>query len=186
MLTKMIAIEASTITLTGDEPLGSASGVRPMVVNRTLSSFGERHPEEVTIQTYPRINTAGEVERRGRRVPSLMPKPTLSQDNFVLLEKWDGVVIGTDAETFAARLYRAEDKTHTIQAVFSKNELKSEERGQIEEGAAFVWTLGYRDIGATRHRDSVIYFRRLPAWDNHEIETAGRRGVELTNVIGWK
>jgi len=115
-----------------------------------------------------------------------MPIIEAAREDFGLLEKWDGVVLATDADTFTARLYGANEPTRTTQAVFSKNELSPEERGQIQEGASFVWTIGYRHIGTTRHRDSVIYFRRLLPWEAQELDAAERRAAELKNTIGWR
>jgi hypothetical protein len=182
----MTATEISTVPLAGGDLLASGNPDCPSVVNRSLGSRGEECSEGKTVKTNSQTDTGGEWQRPTRRVPMLRSKMALSQDSFALLEKWDGIVIGVDEDTFAARLYRAGEAGRTMQAVFSKSELSSEERGQIADGAAFVWTIGYRNIGSTRHRDSVIYFRRLPTWEDQEVDSGKRRGAELTDSIGWK
>jgi len=115
-----------------------------------------------------------------------MPIIKSAREDFGLLEKWDGVVLATDEKTFTARLYRADEPSRTTQAVFFKSELSPEERGQIQDGASFVWTIGYRHIGATRHRDSVIYFRRLVPWETQELKAAELRATNLKSTIGWE
>jgi len=176
---------SSTAGASREEQLGSAHGERPQVVSRWLSD-AESEPNRKTSPTQPGVETAAEAPRPRKRFPRLMPIIEAAREDFGLLEKWDGVVLATDADTFTARLYGANEPTRTTQAVFSKNELSPEERGQIQEGASFVWTIGYRHIGTTRHRDSVIYFRRLLPWEAQELDAAERRAAELKNTIGWR
>jgi hypothetical protein len=114
-----------------------------------------------------------------KRVPVRMPRVVRSTDDskerFTLLQKWDGVVLEADEETFTARLFDGLGELPPQQATFSREELSSEEQSQIAEGAPFVWTIGYRHIGTTRRRDSTIYFRRLPSWSADEITAARTR-----------
>jgi hypothetical protein len=125
-------------------------------------------------------------ERRPVRVPRVVRSFDATKERFTLLQKWDGVVLEADAETFTARLFDSMGELPPQQATFSRAELSPEEETQIAVGAPFVWTIGYRHIGATRHRDSTFYFRRLPPWSTDEITTAQTRAEHVSTAIGWK
>jgi hypothetical protein len=178
--------EVITLPLGRERLLGSGSSERPAVVSRLLNLAEEEPREAITVWRMTKVATMSEVERPPRRIPRLMPSVELPAESFSFLEKWDGVVISVDTETFEARLYSTGGKRRTMLAEFSKAELSPEERGQIVEGAVFVWTIGYRNVGTTRYRDSVIYFRRLPAWDEQELAAGTRHGAALTESIGWE
>lgn len=120
------------------------------------------------------------------KVPRVIRASEATTERFTLLQKWDGVVLDADAETFTARLLDSHDELPPQQATFSRSELSPEEETQIAVGASFVWTIGYRHIGATRHRDSTIYFRRLPPWGEDEIKSARVRAENVSTAIGWK
>jgi hypothetical protein len=120
------------------------------------------------------------------KIPRVICSPEAATERFTLLQKWDGVVLEADAETFTARLLDTNGELPPQQARFSRSELSPEEETQIAVGASFVWTIGYRHIGATRHRDSTIYFRRLPPWSEDEIKSARSRAENVSTTIGWK
>jgi hypothetical protein len=109
-----------------------------------------------------------------------------SRLGFILLQKWEGVVIESDAKTFTAKLTDSHGQLQPHDAVFARSELPKNEQELIEPGAPFVWTLGYRKIGSTRERASVVYFRRLPGWTQKEITAGEERANELSESIGWK
>jgi hypothetical protein len=119
-------------------------------------------------------------------IPRLIRSPEPGSERFTPLQKWDGVVLDADAETFTARLFDSHGEFSTQQATFSRSELSPEEETQIAVGASFVWTIGYRHIGTTRHRDSTIYFRRLPPWSEDELKSARDRAEKVSTAIGWK
>jgi hypothetical protein len=120
------------------------------------------------------------------RIPRLLPSPENEATRFTLLQKWDGVVIEADKESFTSRLIDSHGELPAQQATFSNSELSPEEQNQIAVGASFVWTIGYRHIGTTRHRDSTIYFRRLPPWSADELDVAQSKAEKLGKAIGWK
>jgi hypothetical protein len=158
----------------------------PRVVRSALNaSFLSREG----VLTVPQAKAPGETmtaERRVVRIPRVIRSPETGSERFTLLQKWDGVVLEVDAETFTARLLDSHGELPAQQATFSRSELSSEERTQIAVGASFVWTIGYRHVGATRHRDSTIYFRRLPTWSDDELESARDRAEKVSAEIGWK
>lgn len=180
------AIVSPTTNVLSDEGIGSAWSERLPIVRRTLADDADTERNQKTTRFKAGVETAPETPRPKMRFPRLMPIIEAHREDFVLLEKWDGVVLSEDEKTFTARLYRADEPGRSTQAVFDKSELSSEERGQIQEGASFVWTIGYRHIGATRHRDSVLYFRRFVPWETKELKAAELRGANLKNTIGWE
>ena len=91
-----------------------------------------------------------------------------------------------DAEKFSVRLFDTAGARKPHQALFARTELSEEEQALIEEGALLVWMIGLRQIGIRRKRESEIYFRRLPAWTEAEIEAAKARAGELHGRIGWE
>lgn len=124
-------------------------------------------------------------ERRVVRIPQVIRSQETGSARFTLLQKWDGVVLDADAEAFTARLLDSHGELQAQQATFSRSEISPEEQTQIAVGASFVWTIGYRHIGTTRHRDSTIYFRRLPPWCDDELKSARDRAEKTSTAIGW-
>ena len=120
------------------------------------------------------------------RIPRRMTYEEWSRLGFILLQKWEGVVVESDAETFTAKLTDSHGRLKPHDATFDRSELLKDEQELIEPGAPFVWTLGYRKIGSTRERASVVYFRRLPGWTEKEITAGEEKGSELSESIGWK
>lgn len=105
---------------------------------------------------------------------------------FTLLQKWEGVVLEANDESFTSRLIDSHGELPPQHATIPNDELSPEEQNQIAVGASFVWTIGYQHIGATRQRNSVIYFRRLPSWNQSEFDAARRRAEELAETTCWK
>jgi hypothetical protein len=168
------------------EPRSSFSD-RPVIVRSTpdfhfLSATGE--------VTLVELKSNTQATTPLRRKPLRVPRPLTFQEwtrlGFILLQKWDGVVLQVDDESFTAKLIDSEGKLPDHDATFLRTELPKEEQELIEPGAPFVWTLGYRKIGNTRERASVLYFRHLPPWEEGEIVAAGPRAKELRERIEWK
>lgn len=124
-------------------------------------------------------------ERRAVPIPRVIQPSDAGLGRFSLLQKWDGVVLKTDADTFTARLIDSHGILPNGEAVFSREELEPEEAIQIAPGATFVWTIGYRHK-PSRERISYFYFRRLPPWSPQELDQARSKAQELTAAIGWK
>lgn len=82
------------------------------------------------------------------RVPRRMTYEEWSRLGFILLQKWEGVVVESDAETFTAKLIDSHGWLKPHDATFARSELLKDEQELIEPGAPFVWTLGYRKIGS--------------------------------------
>ena len=112
----------------------------------------------------------------------------VSEENhtrYKLLQKWEGVVLEMDEDSFTSRLIDSNAELPPHQATFARSELSPDEDSQIAVGAPFVWTIGYRHK-PSRERVSSIYFRRLPAWNEDELTSARQRGEQLSTAIAWK
>ena len=158
---------------------------QPRVRTVTDVSLLSRDAQPTVIQS----KESGETmlrESRLMRIPRVLPSLEDEAIRFTLLQKWDGVVIEADRESFTTRLIDSHGELPPQQATFSNSELSPEEQDQIAVGAAFVWTIGYRHIGATRHRDSTIYFRRFPSWSVDELDVAQRKAENLDGAIRWE
>ena len=136
----------------------------------------EEEVNETSVATLPRME--GDAEADGHE--------QAERSGYVLLQKWEGFVLKADAEKFSVRLFDTAGSRKPHQALFARTELSEEEQGLIEEGALLVWMIGLRQIGIRRKRESEIYFRRLPAWTEAEIEAAKARAGELHGRIGWE
>jgi len=164
------------------------------------SSFSER---PVTVRSTPDFQfltasgevtlvelKASQITMPTRREPLRIPRPLTfgewSRLGFILLQKWEGTVLEADNDSFTAKLVDSHDRLPPHDATFSRAELDKDEQQLVDPGAPFVWTLGYRKIGNTRERASVIYFRRLPPWTESEITSAEKRAKDLGGSIGWK
>lgn len=107
---------------------------------------------------------------------------TQDDGTFGLLQKFEGVVLEHDAEEFTARLIDTSGNLPAHQATFLLDELADAEKALVEQGAPFVWTIGYRITGGTKRRESSFYFRRLPCWSQSEIDGARARVLARQNV----
>jgi hypothetical protein len=149
------------------------------------ASFLSREGVLTVVQAKPLGGTMT-ADRRVIRIPRVIGSPEARSERFTLLQKWDGVVLEVDAESFTARLLDSQGQMPPQQATFSRDEVSREEEPQIAVGAPFVWTIGYRHVGATRQRNSTMYFRRLPPWSSDEINAARKRAEKVRSAIGWK
>src|SRR5437899_1756674 len=85
-------------------------------------------------------------------------------DRYILLKKYEGFVTSRSEQSFTARLAENASDFPLLAAEFDVEELSETDRELAVEGAAMVWTIGYRYEGSTRKRESAIYMRRLPPW----------------------
>jgi hypothetical protein len=119
-------------------------------------------------------------------VPRAQRVSTRAGDRYILLKKYEGVVISRGPQSFTTRLFENASDYPVVEAEFDIEELSETDRALAVEGAPLVWTIGYRYDGSTRKRESAIYLRRLPAWSDQEIEESARAAEELTRGIHWE
>ena len=156
----------------------------PCVVRSAAGSSFLSHDDVLTVSAESTGATMVGLPRVVR-IPRVIRAPEAATERFTLLQKWDGVVLETDQETFTARLLDDRGELPLQQATFSRSELSPEEATQIAVGASFVWTIGYRHK-PSRERVSYLYFRRLPAWSEEEIKAARSRAENVSTAIGWR
>ena len=147
-------------------------------VTRTTSPVTVLPPSTERITVIPRHENVS--------VPRAQHLSMKLDDRYILLRKYEGFVTSRGELTFTARLFESVTDYPVIEAEFDLEELSETDRTLAVEGAALVWTIGYRYDGSTRKRESVIYLRRLPPWSDKEIEESGRAAQELTRGIDWE
>lgn len=104
-----------------------------------------------------------------------------------VLNSWEGVVlsINNDDETFTARVHNL---TSTMasdhEAVFSVDDVSSNDFDLLKVGGIFRWMVGYRKHShGQRERISAIVFRRLPAWYDDDLANAVAEGTALASAF---
>ena len=130
--------------------------------------------------------TMTESRPRSTRIPRVKRMNTLPQDRYILLKKYEGFVTTRNQQSFTARFFENYSDYPVLETEFDLEELSETDRTLAVDGATLVWTIGYRYEGNTRKRESAIYFRRLPPWNDEEIEFAKQEANELTRDISWK
>lgn len=117
--------------------------------------------------------------------PVSIPTPSLPQAEFDALQKWEGHVVSVDDTEFTATLVDLTQPSVEEEVVLELSELSEDDLPLVQPGAVFYWSVGYRvDQSGERSRSSVIWFRRLPAWTEQDIERARQRAVELKAKLG--
>ena len=107
-------------------------------------------------------------------------------DNFISLQKWEGIVLKILADSFIARLIDLSEEGPDEEAEFPFEEV-GEDAELVKPGAIFYWNIGYLDTSkGQRIRSSMIRFRRLPVWQRAEIDDTKDRARQLSEHIGWK
>lgn len=105
--------------------------------------------------------------------------------NFVVRQKWEGVVLEVNAESFSVRLFDLSSDERDEEAELDLSEVSREDLKLVEPGAVFYWSIGYYTTGDGQvQRTSQIRFRRLPAWSKSELERAEVRAKELLEALG--
>jgi len=119
-------------------------------------------------------------------LPIFVRKPSRSNE-FVLMQNWEGVVLKVRNDSFLARLVDLTSKGVEEEAELLMDEVSDEDRELIKPGAIFYWFIGYLDSRTgQRTRSSIIRFRRLPAWQEKEIQRAQREAEQIQESLGWR
>lgn len=112
--------------------------------------------------------------------PVSIPEPTLPQAEFEAIQKWEGHVVSVGEAEFTASLVDLTQPGIEEEAVLDLSEVTEDDLPLVQPGAVFYWTVGYRvEQSGERSRSSVIWFRRLPAWTEKDIERAHARAEDL-------
>ena len=112
------------------------------------------------------------------------PKYHQNRGAFTTLQRWEGNVIEIGAETFTARLSDKTAARADEDGEFSLEEVSPADRALLQPGAVFYWSVGYLDHrNGQRTRESLIRFRRLPAWNKRELVEARQRAQKALEEI---
>lgn len=132
------------------------------------------------------VGTSGESRSQYAVVtPVSIPSPTLPQPEFDALQKWEGHVVSVSEADFTATLVDLTQPGVEEEVVLDLSEVSEDDVPLVQPGAVFYWSVGYRvEQSGERSRSSVIWFRRLPAWTDKDIERARERASGLKAKLG--
>lgn len=104
---------------------------------------------------------------------------------FVAMQSWEGVVVEVDETNVWVRLFdMLKPDNPETETSFSIEELDNEDQDLAVPGAVFYWKLGYLDSPSGRRRQSIIRFRRLPAWTPRSLAAARDEADRLVARFG--
>ncbi len=134
-------------------------------------------------QTYCLNGTSNTLEFRLESL--LLSSPALPEvrEFFLAIQKWEGYVVEVDRDTFRARLAPIVGEGSDQEAEIYMEEVAPADRGLIEPGAVFYWSIGYFDRPSGRLRASMLRFRRLPVWTKHDLELADAEAHRLKGLF---
>jgi hypothetical protein len=126
------------------------------------------------------------LRRSVKDVPRLYPQRPPAKDRLQRLQEWEGTVLDLREDSIRVRLV---DKTNggvEEEAEILLDEISRHDLPLIKRGAVFYWTIGYHDSATgQRTRQSIIVFRRLPAWSKSELEAMRRRVRSQSALFRW-
>jgi hypothetical protein len=137
---------------------------------------------------FPRIrqSLAGELPLE-RVVTSVTwaPSASLDPERFQILGAFDGTILEVRDDYFIARLVNKQDPNDAQEeAEFPFAEIPTADRPLIAKGAEFYWYMGMvKKPHGQQSKSSLIRFRRLPAWDESDIQGAKMRAEFLRKVL---
>lgn len=125
---------------------------------------------------------------RDLRVPTVLPRiAAVPSQKFKVLRKWEGRVMSVNCDSFTAALVDLAGAEPREEAEFALEEISEEDLKLVRAGAVFYWSIGTRVTRAgQRLNESVIRFRRLPAWSALELTIAKQEARGLMDTIGWQ
>ena len=146
----------------------------PMAIQgRRMAVDYPKHDEGTAVTQLGNVVRAPEL-RYLREVPRI--RPSL----FKCVKKWECVVIQVEEDTFTARLVDASGESEDSMSAFSIDEVSRDDRRLIEPGAVFYWSIGYKEnASGTRTRESILVFRRVPAWSKQALERINKESDKM-------
>lgn len=143
-----------------------------------------RSPTDNDLPSATDARALGGIEKR--IIPPVItpPFPRSSQGIFAALQTWEGVVTDVGSETFVARLVDESGTAEDEDVELPLDEVSRPDISLVSPGAIFYWGIGYLDRpSGERRRQSVIRFRRLPAWSPRELENARLEAWRLLEIL---
>jgi len=126
-------------------------------------------------------------QKAKKDVPLFLLENKLSKMNsFRSLQKWEGVVLEVNEDTFRAELFDLTNKGYREEAEIFIEEISPDDRVFLTAGNKFYWHIGYYDrVSGERTRESFIRFVRLPKWSKLEIKLANLEADKLQKELNW-
>lgn len=173
----------SSTALLGAETDLEAADASPRRGDGLRSSAGTAALAEFT--GVPDVLATELVSRPRRPAACFAKRPAQSEYTFITLQKWEGYVTQVGTETFWVRLTDLTGSAPDEEAEIALSEVSPGDRPLVADGAVFYWMIGYRDDrSGQRHRESLIRFRRLPAWTSQEMAAGARQAVQWAHELG--
>ena len=141
----------------------------PGLTSVTTSEPGDEGPENRIIRPVE-FRKVRFHERRGK---------------LTTLQRWEGNVVEVKEQAFVARLADRTTSREDEEGEVSLEEVSPADRNLVVPGAVFYWSIGYLDHrNGQRTRESLLRFRRLPAWNKRELDDARQRAREIGARFG--
>jgi hypothetical protein len=107
-----------------------------------------------------------------------------TRERFDVLAQWEGVVLSVGVDYFVARLIDLTEAHPDEEAEFDMLDVSDADRALLSSGASFYWVLGYHTkANGQRVRESVLRFRRLPAWTAQDIDEAQTWAADIADRL---
>lgn len=133
---------------------------------------------------HPELDLA-ESEQDARRHVTSRLGAWQASEVFLPLESWVGRVSEVLEDGFVARL-SSSNIDGEEEAEFDLEEVSNSDLDLVVEGAVFYWNVGYRtDRGGTKARQSLITFRRLPAYTDTSLEEVETETGQIVKELDW-
>lgn len=120
---------------------------------------------------------------------SLLSKPlpttfVVTVTDNILLQLWEGTVLGLENDEFTAVLRDKTDEDRPDEeVVLGTDEIDPEDLKLLRLGAVFYWSVRYEQgPGLPRRRVSRIRFRRIPGWTASELNKARLIGKDIKAI----
>lgn len=184
-------VESRSYWSSDDDHPGTFQETQGRYLDMDLSTGGSTSIEASPRPGHPQANdtmTLNLLEATlSSKLPIITPRiiPSTSE-SFKVLRKWEGKVLSVGADSFVARLADLSGEESAEEAEFPVDEISDEDLKLMGVGAVFYWSIGVRVTrGGQRLNQSMIRFRRLPAWSRRELAAARERAKRVADEIGW-
>jgi hypothetical protein len=178
--------------LSSSEQVITSELVRPLkgkLPNQNIVSYLSQSAIDVSslaLSENVSLGTAA-MEIPGKEPVPTVNKSTITQSQFVSLQKWQGAVLEVKKDSFIAKLTDLTEKGSEEEAEFSLEEVSDDDKNLIVPGGVFYWNIGYQiSYQGQQTRASIIRFRRVPVWRKEELDAAKSRAQKIQDYINWK
>jgi hypothetical protein len=106
-----------------------------------------------------------------------------SLERFSVIQKWEGKVLEVEDDMFLAELTTIKGEEDQLVAEIYLEEVDESDLPLLEPGAIFYWSIGYYKRPSGTIRASLIRFRRLPPWNQRQLQKAREEAVKLQSLF---